>query len=64
MSKEDANPPVIFPLWVPCPGCEGYFCTVCDGCTSWACNCPSIEEMDFDPYTSGGTPNAPAAPRS
>lgn len=43
-----------FPLWVPCSCCDGFFCTVCDGCTSWVCSCPSIDEMSFDPYTSGG----------
>lgn len=41
------------PLWAPCCP-DGYHCSRCEGCTAWACDCPSIDEMDFDPYSIGG----------
>ena len=36
-------------LWVPCI-CEGYWCTLHNDHADM-CACPSLEWMDFDPYS-------------
>lgn len=38
------------PTWIPCPCCENFYCTIHQK-HSHECECPPIEEMDFDPYT-------------
>lgn len=42
------------PLWIPCPdGCDEFFCTKHRKHT-YECSCPEIDELDFDPYVTGG----------
>jgi hypothetical protein len=43
------------PAWVPCPGCEEFWCTVHDQ-HAFECPCPPVEEWDVDPYSEGGKP--------
>jgi len=43
------------PLWVMCPCCRGFWCTV-HRQHAHDCECPPIDEMTFDPYTTGGEP--------
>ena len=35
--------------WTPCPHCEDYWCNVHEQ-HAWECPCPSIEELEEDPY--------------
>lgn len=49
------------PLWIPCPCCDEYLCTrhelhVCD------CDCPPINELDFDPYSDPYKPHTRNTP--
>lgn len=43
------------PLWAECPGCDNPWCRL-HGVHAHDCECPSVDEMDFDPYVSGGPP--------
>ena len=36
--------------WIPCPGCDEFYCTIhqmhaCD------CDCPPVDEWETDPYS-------------
>ena len=44
---------ILKPLWIPYPCCENFWCVVHDK-HAHDCACPSIDQMDFDPYTEGG----------
>ena len=37
------------PAWIPCPGCDAFVCTVHD-CHAFECDCPRIEDWEFNPY--------------
>jgi site-specific DNA-cytosine methylase len=41
------------PLWIPCPCCENFWC-VRHQQHAHDCECPSIDLMDYDPYSEGG----------
>ena len=51
MSDADNNAPAEGPeaLWVPCI-CGDFWCTLHQA-HAHECACPSIDEMDFDPYS-------------
>lgn len=36
-------------IWIPCPGCDTFICTV-HNCHAFECECPPIEDWEFDPY--------------
>ena len=38
------------PVWIPCPGCPEWICTVHD-CHAFECDYPPVEDWDFDPYS-------------
>lgn len=40
------------PLWVECPDCGEFWCNLHQMHTG-ECDCPEIDEMDFDPYEAG-----------
>jgi hypothetical protein len=48
-----ASSPEPRPAWIPCPDCDGYFCTI-HGKHVADCECPEIDEWAIDPYTQGG----------
>lgn len=48
------------PAWVPCNGCEEFWCSVHNQ-HAWECDCPPIDEWDVDPYTTGGIPIGPSS---
>jgi hypothetical protein len=37
------------PAWVRCPDCDDFLCTIHGGHVH-DCDCPTIDELDFDPY--------------
>ena len=41
------------PLWVRCQCCDCFWCTRHQK-HAHDCDCPSIEHLDFDPYSEGG----------
>lgn len=45
------------PRWVPCPDCGEWFCLLHNE-HAGECECPPIEELDFDPYTTWGPEDA------
>lgn len=40
----------VIPAWIPCPDCEDYWCTI-HNCHAFECECPPIDEWDYDPYS-------------
>lgn len=44
------------PAWIPCGGCEEFWCTI-HGAHASQCPCPPIEDWEVDPYS-----DAPAGP--
>ena len=42
--------------WVPCPGCENYWCGI-HKMHAHDCDCPAVEEWDTSPYSTGGALN-------
>src|SRR5436305_690717 len=46
----------MIPAWIPCTGCENFWCTI-HGMHAHDCSCPPIEEWTVDPYS--GVPLMP-----
>lgn len=57
LAREVAGPAkaVDNPAWIRCLCEDEFFCTI-HGKHTAECDCPEIDDLDFDPYTTGGKP--------
>ncbi len=46
---DEADRLTALPVWIPCPCCQDYWCTI-HGRHAYECECPDIAEWTVDPY--------------